>query len=110
MTHYDLTLSGGITGTMWMPACQGAVSFKLNLSREIGRFTEKPTLREALSHVLMEKGGDFQDSAYTADTCLTVTARKTNRVKSRTWGITSFPSVADMVNADVYYSDFDSEE
>lgn len=106
MAHYDLTLSGGITGTMWWPQAEGAISFRLDLSREIGRFTEKPTLREALLHVLMEKGGDFQNSVFTADTCLTITARKPDRMKSRTWEITSFPSIADMVNAEVYHSDF----
>lgn len=110
MLHYDITLHGGVTGAMWWPVgVAGGKSVRIDLTREEA-LMESPTLRELLDHVLMRQGGDFQGATFTGDTFIEVTSRKADRRHTRSWDITSFPSVADMVSADVYLGDFMGED
>lgn len=110
MASYKITLSGGVCGKLWMPAMTGGMDINVNLSREIDRFTDKPTLRELLLHVLMEHGGDFQSASFTVNTDIVVSREVVTsdrrRMVSRTWSIGAFKSVTDLVDPDAYSSDF----
>jgi hypothetical protein len=114
MTHYEISLRGGLCGRIWMPATLAGMDLSVDLSREIDRFTDKPTLRELLLHVLCEHGGDFQSASFTCDTEIVV-RRETlsdgrRKVVSRSWPITAFKSVSDMVEADVFTGDYCSDD
>jgi hypothetical protein len=118
MTHYDISLRGGICGPIWWPAgAKCGSDLSVNLSREIGRICGgKPTLRDAIELVMSEKGGDFQSAHLTSDTEICVTAYRTGpdqRVTSkrtRYWPVTAFPSIADYVDAETTMSDFYSDD
>lgn len=107
-------ISGAICGHMWMPAVMGGIPFRQNLRGHWGildRFTEPVSFREAFDHVLMEKGGDFQDSKFTADTCVTIIRRRVTapgKYELHVWEreLSALKDCADLVNADAYTGDF----
>jgi hypothetical protein len=108
MLHYDIRLSGAITGALWWPVGVAAgVDISIDVTREAARFTEAPTLRELVLHIIGERGGDFGgDVRLTEDTTLTVTSRSNGRSRSRDWPITAFPSIADCVALEAFSFDF----
>jgi hypothetical protein len=108
MLHYDIKLYGAITGNMWWPVGEPAgKDICISLSNEADRFTDTPTLRDLMLHVITEHGGDFGgDVRFTEDTTITVTSRATGRSRSRDWPITAFPSISDMVAKEVFSGDF----
>lgn len=96
------TLEGSLVGSIWMPAIEASKPFMVDLDRERHRFTERPSFRELLLHILMEEGGDFQNPSFGIDTTVTVTGCKTVGKKqvrtSKTYELTDFPSVNDLVD------------
>lgn len=112
MTHYDITLRGGICGAIWWPVgAKCGSDLAVDISREMGRITGgKPTLRDVIELVMCEKGGDFQMARLTADTEILVTSRRLTdgRTKTHTryWSVTAFPSIADYVDAETCTGDF----
>lgn len=120
ITHYDITLRGGICGPIWWPVgAKCGMDLNVDLSREIARVSSsdgsRVTLRDAIELVMCEKGGDFQSSMLTADTEICITAYCTNESqritskRTRYWPITSFPSIADYVDTDTCSYDFGGE-
>jgi hypothetical protein len=81
-----------------------------------GFFTrlEQPSFRDALLHLLMEEGGDFQDAAFTADTVFRIERRRqTDKgYEVHVWEreIGQLPDCADLVHADAYTYDFMGED
>lgn len=108
----SLKFSGGITGTMWMPSCQGGIDVADDLDSRRSRMCGpgRVTLRGLMLHLIMERGGDFQNSMFTADSEIEVCSLKNGRRRYRSWPITAFLSIADMVAEDVYMCDFYFEE
>jgi len=110
---YQLRLVGGLTGTMWMPACPGAVKVDVNLNREAARMDD-PTLRDLCLHLIAEKGGDFQDTRFTGDTYIEISRVRVRqslaRRHSRLWELTKFKSVADMIAVDIHSCYYDPDD
>lgn len=76
--------------------------FTVDYDRERERFAERPTFREVLLHILMEKGGDFRSASFGFDTAITFTrfklkGNRTVRI-SKTYELAAFPSVKDLVD------------
>lgn len=111
MTHIEVSVSGYICGNIWMPDAKCGMPINASITDQRDRFSEPgATLRDCLDSILMKNGGDFQCTMFTADTVIIVkseSATKTSRsVRTRYWDITSFPSVADLVDMESYGSDF----
>ena len=106
-------LSGGICGHMWMPNAMAGKPLNKNARGAWGFFdrcSNPASFRDALSLLLMEEGGDFQDASFTADTVFRI-----ERVKKLPKGyevhvwereIASLPDCADLVNTEAFVSDF----
>ncbi len=112
MVNVSIVLRGGITGAMWWPVgVPGTVAIKADISRERERIWSpdgsRATLRDVLGLILTERGGDFSGSEFTADSYLEVTISKAGRTRSRFWELSAFPSVSDIVNADIHTHDFE---
>lgn len=111
-------VSGGICGSLWMPAVLGGIPLRANLRDHWGimdRFTEPASFRDALDSLLMEKGGDFQNPQFTADTRLCVIRRRTiapGRQELHVWerDLTDCATLTDLVNPDAYTGDFFDHE
>lgn len=111
-------ISGAICGHTWMPAAMGGIPFRQNLRGHwgiLGRFTEPVGFREAFDHVLMEKGGDFQDSRFTSDTRVVVIRRRMTapgKYELHVWEreLSALKGCADLVNTEVFAGDFMGEE
>lgn len=116
MSHYEMTLRGGICGAIWWPmGAKCGMDLSVDLSREMSRITGgdgKPTLRDVISLVMCEKGGDFQGALLTGDTEIAVTSyragpdQRITDKRTRYWPVTAFPSIADYVDADTFTGDF----
>ena len=68
-------LQGAICGRMWQPGTRGAIHVSGNARGPGGfmnRVDGRPSFARALARVLTEKGGDFQDPRFTADTVITI--------------------------------------
>lgn len=108
---HTITLSGFVTGELWMGG-KGGLPISAKLERDEPLFDE-------LDRILMRNGGDFQSAQFTADTHIEITAReyarpRPGRVAYRQ--ITCFvelanlPSVADLVDPETFTGDFFGEE
>lgn len=110
------TVSGGICGHMWMPNVMAGTTFSVQLRGLWGimdRFTEPASFEDALSMYLTEKGGDFQDAQFTADSCIRVErvaydGHGRSRVHVRELELSKL--VPDLVNAEFYTGDFCGDE
>jgi len=111
-------ISGGICGHMWMPAVMGGFPFRQNLRGPWGimdRFTESVSFADALNSLLMEKGGDFQDSAFTADTRITIIRKRqvgAGKYELHVWEreVADIAGCGELVHADTFTGDFMGEE
>jgi hypothetical protein len=110
-------LSGGITGTTWMPQVMGVIPFRKSLRGPfglMGRSSGRESFEDTLSLALSENGGDFQCAEFTSDTEIVIVRRRvdgpgryTNRVKT----IQLSDRFPDIVNRDVFTSDgFNDDE
>lgn len=102
--------SGGICGKMWMPAIMAGKPHRQNARGTWGFYSKGDTFREALNHILMREGRDFQNALFTADSVLRIERRATLGNGSYTihvWEreISSLPDCEDLVNADVFTGD-----
>lgn len=97
-----------------MPAVTGTLQYAGNVDRTLARFSNASdaTMREVLLHELMEHGGDFQNSRFTADTHIIVTRKAASgrRTHVREIPVCAWPDCSDLVDADVYTGDFSGEE
>lgn len=111
-------ISGGICGSMWMPAVTGGIPFRVSLKGPFGlmeRFAEPASFRDALSSLLSEKGGDFQDPHFTADTRIVVIRKRHNgpaHYDVHVWEreLTDLPTVVDFVDVEHFTGDFMGDE
>ena len=104
-------ISGAICGNTWMPQTLAGFPISFDLQSRRRRFSDgHGTVRECLESWLCENGGDFQDAEFTADTEIIIEYRTPTptgyqyHVRTRT--LADCPSVADLVNQDVYAGDF----
>ncbi len=117
MRKYETTsveVSGAICGEIWQPGvgmCGTPHSF--DVSRRLARFADASdaTMRDVILHELMERGGNFQDARFSADTvvCVTRTRREKSgavSTHSRAVLLSAWPDCSDLVYADAYASDF----
>jgi hypothetical protein len=111
-------ISGAICGDLWMPAVLGGIPFRANLRGSFGimdRFTEPVNFRDALDLLLSEKGGDFQNAKFSADTRMTVVRRRVDgagRYTLHVWEreLVELSNCADLVNQEAYTGDFFGDE
>lgn len=106
---YGITLWGALTGPIWWPVGEMAAK-KVRWEFPAGR----RTLREHLLGFMAAEGGDFQWCKFTGDSHIVIDAinvgPKRFRTYRRTWDLTSFKSIADLIDADVFENDFNMEE
>lgn len=111
-------LSGGMCGAIWWPT--GAICgypHRFNLRDRINRFSDPSgaTFHDILLAELVEKGGDFQNAQFTADTVLRI-ERKCHdgpgKYRVHVWErkVAQLPDCTDLVNAEVYTSDIMGDE
>lgn len=105
-------LSGGICGSLWMPAVRGGFPIRQNLRGQWGLFQEGDgwSFQDAVSSLLCAKGGDFRDARLTADTEIVIirtrhdgNGRRILHVRSRL--VAELPGCADHVDSETYTSD-----
>ena len=119
-TRYYTTsakIHGALCGHIWMPAVKATLPITENLHARFNRFSNKAgaTFRDALLSTLSERGGDFQDASFTADTSLVITRQRfiTNRqfeTKVREIPVSELPDCADLVDEETYSFDYETEE
>jgi len=104
---------GGICGHMWWPQSKAGLPFRGDLRAQINRFSDssRATFRDVLLHMLMEKGGDFQHSRFTADTLIRVQRERVEgRGRSSTHvreiALSELPDCADLVDEESFLTDF----
>jgi hypothetical protein len=109
-------VSGAICGHMWMPDSMAGIPDNHNLRAQFDRFSGGgATMRDALLHILMERGGDFQDARFSADTVIRVERRAVDapgqyRLHVKERAIAELPGLSDLVHADAYTGDFCGSE
>lgn len=105
-------VSGGICGTMWMPASDGGKPFRFDLTG-YGGFVprEQHSFRDVLLSCLMRDGGDFQNPVFTADTIIRIERHKAvgngqKLIHVKEIEVSDLPDCDDLVSADRFVSDF----
>jgi len=87
---------------MWWPQSMGSIPVRENLRGIMDRFTEPGSFRDALNSLLMNKGGDFQNSQFTSDTVVRVERRKqlAKGYEVHIWErpVSELPDCTDLVN------------
>ena len=111
-------VSGGICGAIWWPV--GEVCGKLHefdCRDRLDRFSDSrgATFRDMLLSELTERGGDFQNARFTADTVIRVERRAIQGPGKYTMHIwerelSALPDCADLVDAEHFVCDFMSED
>lgn len=110
-------VEGALCGHIWMPAVKATLAFSEDLHARFNRFSDKSgaTFRDALLSALSERGGDFQNPSFTADTILIIKRIRNVRpgkseIRIREIEISNLPDCADLVDADTYSYDFTEED
>jgi hypothetical protein len=117
-TTTEAYVTGGICGSMWWPYGElGGTPFHARLRGPLNEWDryDCDTFAECLGHLLIEKGGDFSGSQFTADTEVVIVRVAWDtpghrRIHSRSFHVTKLPGCADLVNADVYTGDMLGDE
>ena len=118
-THRTYRIRGGITGDMWWPVgVPGARELDARLSRNehepFADYFPHGELWDTLESVLRRNDGDFQGGSFTGDTTITIchTYHRGARVVTheRSFALADMPSLADLVEADIYVTDFMAED
>ena len=107
--NVTVTIDGAVTGTMWMPAVEGAVQVRECFTLRGVPMAFRPpvaSIREAVERTAA-KDGDFQTAGkLTADTAIHVERRKGNKLTRRTYYVTDFATaLADFIAEDVCFCD-----
>jgi hypothetical protein len=111
----SVRLDGAICGYTWMPQSMAGIPTHANLQSEAARLATPPdSMRDILLHVLMEKGGDFQDARFSADTLIIVghhwQSGPVSKSHARYVRVADWPGCEDLIHADADSSDFIPEE
>ena len=109
METKTIRIEGGVCGPMWWPI--GVTGIK-PVSATIDPM-DRDNLYDELARILAANDGDFQGGDFTADTTITITHRRhgaTVVTRSRTFEVADLPSVASLVNADVFTWDCEGDE
>ncbi len=96
---------------MWLPAIMGGKPHRQNARGTWGFYSKGDTFREALNHILMRDGGDFQNAlSPLIRSCALNVARRSamDHTRVHVWEreISDLPDCKDLVNPDHYVSDF----
>lgn len=110
-------VSGAIVGRMWMPDVVAGIAHQFNVRDRIARFSDPSgaTFRDILLSELTERGGDFQDARFSADTVIRVERRRVDGPGNYTvhvWEreVASLPDCDDLVHPDTFAGDFFGDE
>lgn len=112
MQERTIQLHGAIVGTIWQPGvgmCARHLSTRLERVQARDVSQVRRDLYDMIADVLY-RDGDFQSAALSADSWIEITDVKhgAGRRESRTRmiDVTALPSIADLVDQEVYASDF----
>jgi hypothetical protein len=109
-------VSGAICGHMWIPQSMGGLPHQFDLRGSINRFSDSRgcSFRDILLHELIERGGDFQDARFAADTIVRVEriAIDGNMRHVHVWEhqVSALPDCDDLIHADTYSGNFFEDE
>jgi hypothetical protein len=108
---------GGLCGHIWMPNAKCGMDFTDDLHARFNRFSDKSgaTFRDALLSAQNEKGGDFRNPSFTADTVLIIKRARTIKpnhyeTRIREIAVSELPYCGDLVDTETYSYDFNGEE
>ena len=92
----------------------GGLTASFDVSNHRLRITPHASIAETIASILTENGGDFQDSAFTADTLIIFEYRRILSPGKYIYAVKEYeladcPSLTDYVNKDAYISDFMGE-
>lgn len=111
MKTVSATMNGGFCGSNWMPGCDCRLEVSDDLQSRFGRITGgRVSFRDALMSLLTEKGGDFQNPSFTADSTITIKRSNGNFSHVRHIEISSLNDCEDLVNLDSFTYDYSSED
>lgn len=101
----EISIRGYLVGPIWWPV--GEECWKdlcYDVLREEGRFSEPPTLRDHLNHLVAELGGDFQGCSIAQGELIIRTSRRDSAgatiTRTRAWPLDRFPSAKDYCHSD----------
>ena len=109
-------ISGALCGSIWWPVgAKCGVPIRVDIDREMRRFSAPASFRDLLQHIVCERGGDFQNAMFTADTTIRVERRAIDapgKYRVHVWEreLSALPDCADYVDQDCYSSDFMGED
>ena len=109
-------LIGAFCGSIWMPAVKATLPVTEDMRSRFERFsTSDVSFRDALLSLQNEKGGDFQNPSFTADTVLIIKRVKFispghTETRVREIEVQNLKDCADLVDTETYSYDFDTEE
>ena len=93
-------ISGYMVGPIWRPAGEECYKHVTHSCHDQDKLWSEPgTLRDHMEALSMREGGDFQHCQLAVGE-LTLTIRKPNRTRSRTFPLSMFPSIADYLRED----------
>lgn len=107
----SVDLNGGFCGSNWMPGCDCRLPISDDLQSRFSRITGgRVSFRDALLSLQNEKGGDFQNPSFTADTTITIKRSNGKYTHVRHIEIADLPECGDLVNLDAFTYDYSDEE
>ena len=107
MKTVSVNLNGGFCGSIWWPACDSRLEISDNIQSRFARITGgRVSFRDALLSLLNERGGDFQNPSFTADTTITFKRSNGRFHHVREIEIASLPDCQDLVNSDSFTYDY----
>lgn len=118
MTTFRTTaayFSGAIVGNLWAPnVCAGSY-LQVNLRGQFDRMCGGNSFRDVLLLILAEKGGDFRNAHFGADSVIRVERRRIDGAGKYTvhvWerGIGQLPDCDDLVASDDFTADCFADE
>lgn len=111
MKTVSAIMRGGFCGSNWMPGCDCRLEVSDDLQSRFGRITGgRVTFRDALMSLLNEKGGDFQNASFTADSTITIKRSNGKFSHVRHIEIATLTDCGDLVNPDSFTYDYSDED
>lgn len=103
-------ISGGICGTMWMPEAKAGFPYRQDLRGPWGCYQKGDSFEDIARSVILNKGGDFRDARFTADTVIRIERTRIDAPGRYDTHVVEIPMPSSWTDADCYTSDICGEE